>query len=150
MIAHWIGELGAWFWVIVGVVLLVLEILVPGTMFLWFGIAALVVGMLSFAIVMSWQTALILFAVLSLLSVILGRYIVNRGAKAGTDKPMLNDRAEALIGTVYQLDEPIVNGHGRIKVRDSYWRVSGPDSPVGSRVRVVGGEGTLLEVEAVS
>ena len=41
MIAHWMMVLGPWFWVVLGVLLLVLEILAPGTMFLWFGVAAL-------------------------------------------------------------------------------------------------------------
>ena len=149
MIAHWMVVLGPWFWVVLGVILLVLEILAPGTMFLWFGVAALIVGGLSFVIDFGWQSALILFAVLSLLSVIVGRFILSKTAKSGTDKPLLNDRAQALVGDIYQLDEPIVNGHGRVKVRDSYWRISGPDCLAGSRIKVIGGEGTELEVVLV-
>nr|WP_321460790.1 NfeD family protein [uncultured Cohaesibacter sp.] len=149
MIAHWMMVLGPWFWVVVGLVLLVLEILVPGTMFLWFGVAALIVGALSFVIDFSWQNEFILFAILSLISVIAGRYILSKTAKGSTDKPLLNERVQALVGNIYQLDEPIVNGHGRVKVRDSYWRIKGPDCPQGSRVKVVGGEGTMLDVELV-
>ncbi len=147
MIQQWMMMLGPWFWVILGVVLLVLEIIAPGTMFLWFGIAALVVGGISFFIALSWQSALILFAVLSLISVVIGRMIMSRTAKSGTDKPMLNERAQSLVGLVCQIDEPIINGQGRVKVRDSYWRVRGPDCPEGTRVRVVGCEGTRLDVE---
>ncbi|WP_319412916.1 NfeD family protein [uncultured Cohaesibacter sp.] len=149
MIAHWMMVLGPWFWVVVGLVLLVLEILVPGTMFLWFGVAALIVGALSFVIDFSWQNEFILFAILSLISVIAGRYILSKTAKGSTDKPLLNERVQALVGNIYQLDEPIVNGQGRVKVRDSYWRIKGPDCPQGSRVKVVGGEGTMLDVELV-
>lgn len=43
---------------------------------------------------------------------------------------------------------PIVNGVGRVRVGDSEWRATGPDLPTGSRVLVVGAEGTTLEVEA--
>nr|WP_321455892.1 NfeD family protein [uncultured Cohaesibacter sp.] len=150
MIAHWVVMLGPWFWVVLGVLLLVLEILAPGTMFLWFGVAALVVGGLAFLFDFGWHSALILFAILSLVSVIAGRFILSKTAKSGTDKPLLNKRAEALVGDIYLLDEPITNGHGRVKVRDSYWRVRGPDCPAGSRVKVVGGEDTELDVELVN
>ena len=139
--------LGPWAWVILGLILLVLELVAPGTMFLWFGVAALVVGGISFVIDLSWQGAFIRFAVLSLISVIVGHMIMRRFGPATTDKPLLNERAQSLVGTVYQLDEPIENGQGRVKVHDSYWRVSGPDCPSGSRVRVIGVDGTMLEVE---
>ena len=139
--------LGPWSWLILGLVLLVLEIVAPGTMFLWFGVAALLVGAISFVVDLGWQSAFILFGVLSLISVILGRMLVNRVSKTKSDKPLLNERALALVGEVFVLDEPIENGLGRVKVRDSYWRVSGPDCPSGSRIRVVGGEGTELQVE---
>jgi inner membrane protein len=49
---------------------------------------------------------------------------------------------------VFTLDAPIVAGCGRIRVDDSSWRVVGPDTPAGERVRVVRIEGTTLVVEA--
>jgi membrane protein implicated in regulation of membrane protease activity len=46
------------------------------------------------------------------------------------------------------LAEPIVNGSGRAKVRDSTWQVRGPDAPAGARVRVTGvADGVVLTVE---
>ena len=139
-------DLGPWAWVILGLVLLVLEILAPGTMFLWFGVAALLVGSIGFLVSLSWQSAFILFGVLSLISVVIGRYILGRISSKTTDKPLLNERAQALVGQVYQLDDPIENGQGRVKVNDSYWRVAGPDCPTGTKVEVIGGKGSLLEV----
>ena len=149
MIATFFHDLGPWAWVILGLVLLVLEIIAPGTMFLWFGIAALLVGGVGFVIDLGWQSAIILFGILSLISVIVGRMILARTSKTATDKPLLNERAMALVGQIFELDEPIVNGKGRVKVHDSYWRVSGPDCPAGSRVEVTGGKDVVLEVSPV-
>lgn len=139
--------LGPWAWIILGLLLLVLEIVVPGTMFLWFGLAAILVGMLAFAVDLGWQAEFILFGILSLVSVLIGRMILTRSAGKPTDKPLLNERAKALVGQSFVLDQPIENGHGRVKVHDTYWRVAGPDGPVGAKVRVVDGEGALLKVE---
>jgi len=47
------------------------------------------------------------------------------------------------------LDHPIQEGRGRIRLDDTVWRVSGPDLPAGSRVKVVSVHGTELHVEAV-
>lgn len=47
MIARIVGELGPWNWVAIGLVLLVMEIALPGVFLLWFGMAAIVVGALS-------------------------------------------------------------------------------------------------------
>ena len=53
-----------------------------------------------------------------------------------------------MVGADFFLDEAIVRGYGRIRVGDSSWRVTGPDCPMGAKVRVVAvKEGTLLRVE---
>ncbi|WP_096172514.1 NfeD family protein [Cohaesibacter sp. ES.047] len=150
MIQSYFVGLGPWAWLIFGLVLLVLELVAPGTMFLWFGIAALIVGGVSFAFDLGWQNAAILFGVLSLVSVIVGRLLVNRFSKSSTDKPLLNERVLSLVGKTFFLDQAIEHGQGRLKVRDSYWRVTGPDCPAGSEVEVVGGDGTMLTVKPVT
>ena len=45
-----------------------------------------------------------------------------------------------------ELPDPIVNGRGSVKIGDSIWRVEGPELPKGTRVRVLGADGTLLKV----
>jgi membrane protein implicated in regulation of membrane protease activity len=78
--------------------------------------------------------------------VIGGRRYFAKRAKAEGDSG-LNQRAARLVGSTYLLVEPIVDGSGRIKVGDSTWGVSGPDTPAGTRVRVVGADGSILRVE---
>jgi len=49
---------------------------------------------------------------------------------------------------VFTIDEPIVNGVGTVRIDDTVWRVSGPDCPAGSRVKVASADGANLMVEA--
>ena len=145
--ADLLSKLGTWNWLIIGLVLMGIETFAPGVFMLWLGLAALIVGVLSFSIAWSWQMQVIVFAALSIAMVPLWRYYSGRNAKP-TDKPFLNKRAEGLIGRVFTLEKPIVDGVGTVKIDDTVWRVSGPDAPSGSRVRIVSADGASLTVAA--
>ena len=141
-----LSKLGTWNWLILGVVLMGIEAFAPGVFMLWLGLAALIVGLLSFGIAWSWQTQVLVFAVLSIAMVPLWRNFSRRNAKP-TDKPFLNKRAAGLVGRVFTLEKPIVDGTGTVKVDDTVWRVSGPDAPAGRRVKIVSADGASLQVE---
>src|SRR3546814_731652 len=70
-----------------------------------------------------------------------------RSAVRQGDQPLLNLRGQELIGKVFQIHEAIIDGRGKIKVADGVWLAKGPESPVGTRVRVVAQEGAVLLVE---
>ncbi len=140
-----VAKLGTWNWLILAVVLMGIETFAPGVFMLWLGIAALIVGLLSFFIVSSWQSQFLVFAVLSLAMVPLWRHFARRN-EAPTDKPFLNRRAEGLVGREFTLDKPILDGVGTVKIDDTIWRVSGVDAPAGSRVRVIHADGASLRV----
>ncbi len=139
--------LGPWLWLIAGLVLLALELFAPGAFMMWFGLAALVVGLVSLALVVPWQAAAVLFVVLAVIFVLIGRGIAMRRA-AAEDGLMLNERANGLVGRIFTLSDAIRDGQGRIRVDDSSWGVEGPDLPAGAAVRVVGHDGTRLRVIA--
>ena len=151
MIAEWFAGFGAWNWVILGTVLLALEILTPGVYLLWLGIAAVATGLLSFLLwdagFWVWQIQILVFLVLSIVSVLIGRRVFPTTGTADTDQPLLNQRERQLVGRTATLEEPIVEGRGRIRLGDTLWRVSGPDLPVGARVRVIAAENGELAVE---
>ncbi len=145
----WLEHIDYWHWLILAVVLLALEVVSPGVFFLWLGLAAAGVGgLLWWMPDLVWQTQLVIFAVLSVLSIGVARGVLRRRPIA-TDAPTLNRRGEQYVGRVLTLSEPIENGVGRVRVDDTLWRVEGPDAPAGSRVRVVGVDGTLFRVEPV-
>ncbi len=141
-----IASLGDWDWFIAGAVLLILEILAPGVFMLWLGIAALLVGLISLFVEWSWQGEFIAFAAFSVAAIPLWRRLARTG-EASTDQPFLNRRAEALVGRVFTLERPIIDGAGTVGVDDSVWRIVGPDIPAGSRIKVTRIEGTALHVE---
>ena len=152
MLTQALADLGEWNWIVLGVVLLVLEILVPGVFLLWIGIAAILTGALSLQLlglgVWGWQVQVLVFLALSLVSAYIGARVMGKSDGSDTDEPLLNRRAEQLVGRTATLEEPIVNGHGRIRLGDTLWRVSGPDLPTGSRVRVKTAQNAQLVVEA--
>ena len=85
---------------------------------------------------------------LSLVSVILSRLLlVNRPIES--DRPLLNQRAQQLVGREFLLDEPLHLGTGRVRVDDSLWRITGPDLDAGTRVRVTSVRDGVLVVEPV-
>jgi membrane protein implicated in regulation of membrane protease activity len=140
-------QLGPWAWWIAGLILLALEIAVPGNIFVWFGVAAMLTGLtILVAGDFPWQVYALLFAVLSGVLVVLGRRYFAR-ENAPSEQPFLNDRTRRLVGATHVLTKPIVDGEGHIKIDDTNWRVVGPDLPSGTRVRVAGADGSVLRVE---
>jgi membrane protein implicated in regulation of membrane protease activity len=141
------ASLGFWDWFIAGGVLLVLEVLAPGVFMLWLGLAAILVGAISIFVDWSWQAQFIAFAVFSVAAIPLWRRL---SMQVGTtDQPFLNRRAEALVGRIFTLEKPIVDGSGTMRIDDTVWRITGADVRAGSRVKVVQVEGTALHVELV-
>lgn len=136
-----------WHWLIAGIVFVVIEMTLPGIVFLWVGIAAGLTGLVLLAVPgMGWESQFLIFAVLSVISVAAGRTWVKR-RPTESDHPDLNRRGRQFIGQLLSLDGPIVNGTGRVKAGDGTWKVVGEDLPAGARVRVTGVEGATLLVE---
>ncbi|MBQ0823983.1 NfeD family protein [Microvirga terrae] len=147
MIADAFIGLGAWAWIILGVVLIGIELLAPGSFFLWLGLAAVATGLLDAVLGLSWQAAALLFALLSVGAVILGRYVTRSKTQPDAAAAPLNQRGQSLVGRVFTLETPIKDGEGRIRVDDSSWRVTGADRFAGAKVRVVRVEGATLVVD---
>ena len=139
-----------WHWLILGVVLLGLEIVVPGTFFLWMGVAAGVVGLILLVFPdFAWQSQIVAFAVLSVIAVVVWNYWLRR-RPATEGQPTLNARGAQYVGRVATLSEPLVDGVGKARIDDSVWRVASEmqaDLPAGSRVRITGVAGATLVVE---
>ena len=144
--AEMFSTLGTWNWLIFGFILMALELLAPGVFLFWFGLAALLVGLVSFVLHPSWQAQLLMFAVFAVAAVPLWRRLLRNNGGVSKSNPYLNRRAAALIGRVFTLEKPIIDGFGTVRVDDTIWRVAGPDTPAGSRVKVVQADGANLTV----
>ena len=113
------------------------------------GIAAAAVGVIKFVVPplgLEWQ--LLLFAVLSILTAVYWWKRQRSSAKV-SDQPGLNMRGSELVGRTFVVHQAIVDGRGKIKVGDGVWMATGPDTPIGAQVRVIGQDGVVLQVETV-
>ena len=146
--AEMFSTLGTWNWLVFGLLLMGLELMLPGVFLFWVGLAALLVGLLSFVIAPSWQLQLLMFAVFAAAAVPVWRRVARSNSGVSNSNPFLNKRAEAMIGRVFTLEKPIVDGAGTVRIDDTIWRVAGPDTPAGSRVRIVRADGASLTVAA--
>lgn len=136
-----------WHWLALGALLLIVELLAPGLFFLWMAQAAGITGLLLLVFPgMGWEFQWVCFSVLSVAGIAMARRYFKTHSIA-SDQPLLNKRTASYVGRVFTLEQPIVNGSGKIKVDDSIWKIRGEDCPVGTKVVVVGADGTMLLVE---
>jgi membrane protein implicated in regulation of membrane protease activity len=143
-----IAAMGEWAWFIFAVILFTLETIVPGVHFLWFGMAALIVGLLTIAAGITWPMQFVAFAVIACVMVLAVRRYASP-TNVGSDEPDLNVRGAQYIGRTLVVEEAIRDGRGKVRVGDTLWPAQGPDIPKGSNAKVTGVRGTVLVVEPV-
>lgn len=134
-------------WGVLALALMAGEALIPGAALLWFGLAAAVLFVVVALVPgMSLLVQVTLFIALSFVAVFVYRRWFRLRASQ-TDQPALNQRTAQLVGHQATLDQAIVAGRGRVQIADAFWDVSGPDLPIGTRVRITGSHGMTLDVE---
>lgn len=123
-------------WLVVAAGLGLAELIVPGVFLVFLAVAAAITGATLFA-----APALPLIAQLgsfvgwSVITVLIGRRWYHEYPVPSAD-PLLNDRAARMIGQVVTVTDPIVGGHGRVRVGDGEWPARGPDSETGTRLKI--------------
>lgn len=142
------SDMTFWHWFIFGGVLIILEMLLPSTLFLWPGISAIIIGVVKLGMpALGWPVAVSIWAILSLVTVV-GWTKYRKTHPAERTENGLNDRGQQYVGHVYVLTKPLENGKGEIKAGDTVWQVMGSDVlPAGTNVKVTGFNGALLKVE---
>lgn len=137
-----------WYWWALAAVLLVFEMMLPGVVFMFLAIGALASGFVLLIVSdLSLEFQLLIFAVVSVASAVGLRRSLRRLQSIDGPTATLNARGDALVGLIFVLDAPILNGHGRVNLGDGSWSVSGPDMVKGAKVRVKAVNGTELLVE---
>ncbi len=144
-LADLVAKYGTALWFVLAVVLFVMETIVPGVHFMWFALAAGVIGAVALVIPMAWQVQLLLFSLLSIITVVLVRR-AGFGVNAKSDEPVLNIRGAQYIGRTVIVEESIRSGRGKVRVGDTIWSAEGEDAHKGAHVVVTGVNGTVLVV----
>jgi hypothetical protein len=146
-----LSGLGFWSWLAVALILMALETIVPGVYFLWFGLAAFVVGLLVAMVgALGWGDSfpfavqLVTFALLSVATVFGVKKLA--GASPQDHHPDINAPGSQFIGRIVVVEQAISNGRGKVRAGDSIWLAQGNDAAAGARVLVTGVNGTALVV----
>ena len=140
-------------WLVLGVALIILEIVIPGAVVVFFGIGAIITGIAAaLGLVKSVGGQLFLWASTSLILVLLLRKQVSRFFPAlESYKPY--DEAEDMKGKIVDVLEEVRpdDESGRVRYQGASWKAltkGGTSLPAGSRARIVSRENLLLYVEA--
>jgi membrane protein implicated in regulation of membrane protease activity len=135
-----------WSWLALGLVLAIGEMIIPGVFLIWLAVAAILTGLLAWAVPIAVPLQIVIFAVLSIVLVFTGKRYLGRNPITPLD-PAMNDRGARLQGEVVTITHAIDGGSGRARHGDTEWLVKGPDAEPGTRMRVSGHDGAVLLVE---
>jgi inner membrane protein len=131
-------------WIVAGLVLILLEMAVPGVFLIWLGIAALATGLVLQVVPANFAFEVILFAGFAAITVTFGLRFRPKRSTAQFNTP-----ASGLVGREAVVVE-FHDGIGRVRVGDSEWSAklaSGAATPEPqASLRVVGVDGTILVV----
>lgn len=135
-----------WAWASLAVIFLIAELLTMTTYLLWLGIAAAINSLIiiAFPNLPLWASVTI-FAILSILSVIIGRKFFNPHAKSSGDS--LNSPNHRLLNQEITSSEDFINGIGGLQIGDTRWRAtSKAEIKKGDRVKIHAIDGVTLDV----
>lgn len=143
----WAGDLAPhWAWLALGLILAIGEMTIPGVFLIWMAGAAVITGLVTWVVPLSVPLQVVLFAVLSVGAVFIGRNWLRANPIEPAD-PLMNDRGARAIGETVVVTQVIEGGEGRVKLGDSEWIAKGPDAEPGTRMRVAAHNGSILMVE---
>lgn len=139
----------AWHWMVLGAVLIGLEILLPGTLLMWFGIAAILTGgvLALTGVGFAWQ--LMVFGAIAVIVIFPVRRLARRFLPGDEDEAAaLNRRGAEMVGRKVTITEDVVNGAGAARFGDTRWTVRSEASMrAGDTAVIVRVEGATLHVE---
>ncbi len=134
-------------WLIIGAVLMLLELIVPGVYLFWLGAAALIVGGLLNFISLGFTIQILLFAIFSIIALIVG-VKVYKGKDPDITTHHLNQvRGTEYIGQTYILTMNITNNNGQLPIGDSVWSIHGDNLPAGTKIKITHLTGNTLHYE---
>ncbi|MDX2464714.1 MAG: NfeD family protein [Porticoccus sp.] len=147
-------ELVYWHWFVLGILLMLLEIFIPSFTIFWFGLGALVVGVLSIAIDLSFTTQIFIWAIASVIFTVLWFKFL-KPKMAG--KAMADHPREAVIGESGQVIKvPTEGSRGVVRfitplLGDDEWDfISEDEVALGDRVHIKDISGNTLIVVKLS
>ena len=135
-------------WAVIAIICLILELSSGDFFIICFSIGA-VFAIIGAAVGLNIYWQLFIFALFSLLSIFFVRPVALRYLHK--NEPNKPSNADALLGRTGRVVEAIEAGdNGYVQIDGDMWKaVSNTDIPVGTSVRVIGRESTIITVETL-
>ncbi len=139
-----------WHWLVLGLLLAAGEIFVPGFVLLWFGVGAIVVGLISYAVDLSFTVQLLIWIGLSVSDLLVWLKFVQPRLR---DKSFSGMSREAMLGQEGMVIAMNVGERGRLRFpmpilgSDEWPFICDDDVRSGERVRVIDVSGNTLIVK---
>ncbi|MBE2897671.1 NfeD family protein [Pasteurellaceae bacterium 20609_3] len=146
----WLSDWGMWQWLILGFILLIGELLLPGIFLLWFGLAGLVMALLTVLLPLSVTLSWVLFACIAIACSMVWWRVQHQKDQADDSHNELNQRGVAMIGQTGRVLAFADSGIGRGQFGDTTWRIQGQQLRIGDNVKVIAVQGITLCVEKVA
>lgn len=141
-----LGSLGPFHWLGLGLALLAAELMTGTTYILWPALAAMITGVILFFLPLAWPLQLLVFAGSALGLTAAGHRFARHYFFHRSEAPALNDRAAQLVGQTAIAAEAFVAGKGRVRLGDSEWAAIVAPDPGGlsGNARVTGGQALII------
>lgn len=138
-----------WTWIVGGIVLILAELAVPSFFIVWFGLGALLVGLLALAFDLSLTSQLATWTIASLAMVVLWFRVFKQSfdkTRSGTADGNAIGQIGLLVSAVAPFEKGKVRFQGPLLGSEEW--VCMADAPIaaGERVRVLAVEGSFLKV----
>ena len=133
------------FWIIIAAVAIIIDIATSNFLFVWFAVGA-IVAMLGSFIGLTFGIQIIIFLVISLITVSLGYPWAKKKFKNSTVRTPLME--EKYIGRVMKAEENILD-RAKVKVDGIYWTVvnTGEEINSGDNFKIIGIDGIKLIIK---
>ncbi|WP_109058660.1 NfeD family protein [Aggregatibacter aphrophilus] len=144
---EWFVNWSIWHWLILGFVLLIAEIAMPGVFLLWWGLAAIVVaGIMKLFPALPLSALVVVYAIIAIILSVIWWCYQHSKDQADQSQSVLNQRDHAMIGARGKVLEMAENGIGRGAFGDTTWRIKGHGLSVNDLIEVTGVNSITLNV----
>ncbi len=119
-----LAQITWWHWLIIALILFGIEMMTGTFDLLMVSIAAgLTAAFAAFApeTATAWHLQVLVFAVASVVLIILSRMVFPGMRKAAPEHPTLNKRMTQLVGQRGEITRDLAGGHGQVRIGDTVW-----------------------------
>lgn len=139
--------LNSWIWLGLAILFFILEYLITTSGFLiLLGVIAAIISLLLWLFPpIPWPYQLLIFSVTGIIGSVSWWAYLLRHPMATKLKQQLGSYESQ----IFILDEPIIHGKGVLHIDERIWLITGPDLPIGAKVRIISIKNSILRVQKV-